>query len=182
MNEIGQDTASSNRSLEEGPIEFACRMLCRLALIALVGIIDVELVTRNLFNFSFYLSDEYGGYILVALTFLSLPLCVTHNSFHRVTFLLAQLPPAPRDVFLLCFDLLALIFSLIILYEVVSLVQSSYALQTNAPTLLLTPLWLPQLVMPIGAVALSITLGRSVVRRFKQLLARVHGDSGAEGA
>ncbi len=173
MADIGHDTGTS-RSLEEGPVEFGCRMLCRLSLAALIVIIDVELVTRNLFNFSFYLSDEYGGYLLVALTFLSLPLCVTHNSFHRVTFLLGRLPPGPRDALLLGFDLLALFFSLLVLWEVISLVQNSQMLQTNAPTLLLTPLWIPQLVMPIGMAAVSFTLMRSAVRRARGLLGRVH--------
>ncbi len=158
--------------LPEGPVEFACRMLCRVSLLALIAIVDLELVTRNVFDFSFYLSDEYGGYLLVALTFLSLPLCIAHGSFHRVTFLLDKLPDRARDCVLLGFDVLALLFSLAVLWEVGGLAANSYSLQTTAPTILMTPLWIPQLVMPIGMAATSYTLARATLRRARRLLAR----------
>ncbi len=170
------DAPGTARSFEpvlpEGPVEFLCRMLCRLALAALIVIIDLELVTRNLFNFSFYLSDEYGGYLLVVLTFLSLPLCISHGSFHRVTFLLDRLPGRLREGVLLGFDLLALVFSLAVLWEVSVLVASSANLETTAPTLLMTPLWIPQLVMPIGMAATSFTLARAILRRLGRMRAQ----------
>ncbi|MDA8049017.1 MAG: TRAP transporter small permease [Rhodospirillales bacterium] len=155
--------------LAEGVVEWACRMLCRLALIATIVIINLELITRNLFNFSLYLSDEYSGYLLVALTFLSLPLCVSHGSFHRVTFLLGRLPPRLRDVVLLAFDVLALTFCAVVFWEALLLVLNSRALHATAPTILMTPLWLPQLAMPIGLFAVLVTLGRSVALRVCRL-------------
>ena len=158
--------------LPEGPVERACRVLCRVSLLALIVIVDLELVTRNVFGFSFYLSDEYGGYLLVALTFLSLPLCIAHGSFHRVTFLLDKLPDRAREGVLLGFDMLALLFSLAVLWEVSGLAANSYSLETTAPTILMTPLWIPQLVMPIGMAATSYTLARATLRRARRMLKR----------
>ncbi len=159
----------------EGPVETACRLLCRLALIATVLIIDVELVTRNFFGFSWYLSDEYGGYLLVALTFLSLPVCVVHRSFHRVIFLLRRIPPRPRIALLVAFDLAAFGFAVAVLWQVATLVLDSWRLGITAPTLLETPLWIPQLAMPLGMAALCCTLLRAAlghVRTFIEMRSR----------
>lgn len=155
---------------EEGPVERICKILCRLGVAGLIVIIDLELITRNLLGFSFNLSDEYSGYILVLLTFLSLPLCVVHGAFHRVTFVLDKFPFRVRAVMLLAFDLTALVFSAIILWESAKLVLNSQELATTAPTILMTPLWIPQLAMPVGAAALCWTLGRITVVHFRRLL------------
>ena len=37
-----------------------------------------------LFNFSFEISDELGGYMLVIITFVSLSVCQANDSFHHV--------------------------------------------------------------------------------------------------
>lgn len=156
----------------EGPVEFACRMACRLALIAIIVIIDSELVTRNMFGFSFYMSDEYGGYLLVALTFLSLPQCIRHSSFHRVVFVLHRLPRRIRDTVLAAFNVIALAFALVILWQSANLAINSRSLSATAPTLLMTPLWIPQLVMPVGMAAASVTLARVLIRRLARLRER----------
>lgn len=163
-------TADHKPPVAEGPVEFACKILCRLGVAGLIGIIDLELITRNLLGFSFNVSDEYSGYILVLLTFLSLPLCVVHGSFHRVTFVLARFPARVQTVMLLVFDVLALVFAAVILWESTLLVLNSEQLGTTAPTLLMTPLWLPQLAMPIGAAALCWTLVRVTIAHARRLL------------
>lgn len=156
----------------ESPVEFTCRMLCRLALIAMIVIIDSELVTRNVFGFSFYMSDEYGGYLLVALTFLSLPQCILHASFHRVTFVLHRLPRKIREAVLVAFNVVALVFALLILWQATALTINSRSLNATAPTLLMTPLWIPQLLMPIGMAATSVTLVRLLFRRLAHMQER----------
>jgi len=156
----------------EGPVEFTCRLLCRLALIAMIVIINSELVTRNVFGFSFYMSDEYGGYLLVALTFLSLPQCILHASFHRVTFVLHRLPRRIREAVLVAFNVVALGFALVILWQATVLTINSKSLNATAPTLLMTPLWIPQLLMPIGMAATSVTLARLLLRRLARMQER----------
>jgi len=156
----------------EGPIEFTFRLLCRLALVAMIVIINTELVTRNVFGFSFYMSDEYGGYLLVALTFLSLPQCILHASFHRVTFVLHRLPRPIREAVLVAFNVVALAFALVILWQATALVINSRSLNATAPTLLMTPLWIPQLLMPIGMAATSVTLARLLLRRLARVQKR----------
>jgi TRAP-type C4-dicarboxylate transport system permease small subunit len=52
----------------------------------------------------------------------------------------------------------AIVVSLIFLYEVGRLVLNSYSRQILAPTLTETPLWIPQLVLPIGMALMILAL------------------------
>src|SRR5262249_25509579 len=69
--------AGSRRSpaLPEGPVEWTCKIASEIALVVMLVLIAVDIVTRSLFNFSFEVSDEVGGYMLVAIAFLSLSAC-----------------------------------------------------------------------------------------------------------
>ena len=55
----------------------------RAALIMMLVVIGVDIVTRYLLNFSFEVSDEVGGYMLVVITFLSLSVCHVNGASIR---------------------------------------------------------------------------------------------------
>ena len=57
---------------------------CVAALVVMLIVIGTDIFTRSLFNFSFEISDELGGYMLVVITFLSLSVCQVNDSFHHV--------------------------------------------------------------------------------------------------
>src|SRR4051812_28134803 len=59
----------------ESPIETMCRVLCEAALVAMVVMMIAEVVGRALFDFSFQVTDELCGYLLIIISFLSLPVC-----------------------------------------------------------------------------------------------------------
>ncbi len=68
------------RAVPEGPVERLCNFACMVALVVMLGVIGVDVVTRALLNFSFEVSDELGGYMLVVITFVSLPVCQVNGS------------------------------------------------------------------------------------------------------
>jgi len=74
------------RALPEGPVERLCNLACMLALVVMLVTIGADIITRSVFNFSFEVSDELGGYMLVVITFLSLPVCQANDSFHHMSF------------------------------------------------------------------------------------------------
>jgi TRAP-type C4-dicarboxylate transport system permease small subunit len=151
-------------------LENGCMVICEVAIWAMAAIVLVELITRNLFDFSFEMSEELGGYIIVGIAFLSLPVCQVHRAYHHVLFLQHRLSPRMRAASHVFFDVLSLGFCLIMVWQLTRLVLASYRTQDVAMTLLATPLWIPQATMPIGALAASIALVRSLlgnVRRFQ---------------
>jgi TRAP-type C4-dicarboxylate transport system permease small subunit len=67
------------------------------------------------------------------------------------------------------FDVLSLAFCLLLVWQLSRFVLQTWRAGDVAPTLLATPLWIPQSLMPLGALAASVSLARSLggnVRRF----------------
>src|SRR5580704_17952482 len=151
-------------------MERGCMLICEIGIVAIAVVVLIEIVTRNLFGFSFEASEELGGYIVVGISFLSLPVCQVYRSYHHVQFVQARLSPRLRAVSHILFDLLSFGFCILLVWQLTRFTLQTYHAEDVAPTLLATPLWIPQALMPIGAIAASASLLRSLignVRRFR---------------
>ena len=169
----------STRRLKESIIERACKLACVAALIVMLVVIGVDILTRSLFNYSFEISDELGGYLLVVITFVSLPVCQISDSFHHVELVQSRLSPFARAVSHVIFDLLSLTFCVLLLWQLTRFETSSFRFADHAPTYLATPLWIPQAVMMFGAAALCFSMVRTLAADVARL--RAFGKT-AEGA
>ena len=161
----------SARRLRESIIERACKLACVAALIVMLVVIGVDILTRSLFNFSFEISDELGGYMLVVITFVSLPVCQISDSFHHVELVQSRLSPFARAVSHVIFDLLSLTFCVLLLWQLVRFEITSFRFGDHAPTYLATPLWMPQIAMVFGAAALCFSMVRTLAAHVARLCA-----------
>lgn len=169
---MGNDPEALEDRFHPAPtwLEKSCMAICAISIIAMGLIVITEIVTRNLFGFSFEVSEELGGYIVVGISFISLPVCQVYRSYHHVQFVQARLSPRMQALSHLLFDILSLLFCLILLWQLTRFVMTSYRSEDQAPTLLGTPLWIPQAAMPLGILAASASLFRSMIgnwRRFR---------------
>jgi TRAP-type transport system small permease protein len=182
----GHDSAGArgpprSRALPEGPVERLCNLTCMAALIVMLGTIGTDIVTRSVFNFSFEISDELGGYMLVVVTFLSLPVCQVNDSFHHVEFVQARLSARARAISRVIFDLLSLTFCGLLLWQLARFEMSSWRLDDHAPTYLATPLWIPRLAMFLGAAALLFSMLRTLAADVSRLRPGVTAGKPTEG-
>jgi TRAP-type C4-dicarboxylate transport system permease small subunit len=152
----------SARRLPESIIERLCKLACVAALLAMLIVIGVDILTRSLFNYSFEISDELGGYLLVVITFLSLPVCQINDSFHHVELIQSRLSPFGRAISQVIFDLFSLGFCALLLWQLARFEISSFRFANRAPTFLATPLWIPQIAMLAGAAALTFSMLRTL--------------------
>jgi TRAP-type mannitol/chloroaromatic compound transport system permease small subunit len=137
------------RSHAEGIVEKTCMLLCGLALVVLLVLV--------------------GGYMLVAIAFLSLPVSHINGAFHRVEFIQARLSRRARLISRFCFDLVALIVCAIFVWHFMGLVRSSWRFGDYAPTFLETPLWIPRSLLVLGMGALCLSLLRSLAADLRRL-------------
>jgi TRAP-type C4-dicarboxylate transport system permease small subunit len=79
-----------------GTMVATCDCICRIAMLLMIAIVATEVFARSVLAMSLQLSDELGGYLLVTISFLSLPVCQSAGGFHQVTFVHARLPPRGR--------------------------------------------------------------------------------------
>jgi TRAP-type C4-dicarboxylate transport system permease small subunit len=173
------------RALPEGPVERLCNLVCMAALVVMLSVIGLDIATRALLNFSFEISDELGGYMLVVITFVSLPVCQINDSFHHVEFVQARLSARGRAVSHVIFDALALAFCALLLWQLGRFELSSWRFDDHAPTYLATPLWLPRFAMAAGAAALVFSGLRTLSADIARLRAcgkdpPLQGDSPSE--
>jgi TRAP-type C4-dicarboxylate transport system permease small subunit len=166
---IESEQKPSGREISEGVVEKICKYLSALALMVLMAAVGLDIVTRWGFNFSFEVSDELGAYMLVAIAFLSLPVSHINGAFHHVEFVQARLSRRAQIASRVLFELLALFFAGIFLWQFIRLVMSSWRFGDRAPTYLETPLWMPRMLLVIGMAGLCISLCRSLLSDLKHL-------------
>jgi len=166
------------RPIAEGIVERLCKYVCVAALVVMLAVIGLDIVTRSLFNFSFEISDELGGYMLVVITFISLPVCQVNDSFHHVEFVQARLSPRGKAISHLIFDLLSLTFCVLLLWQLMRFEISSWRFEDHAPTYLGTPLWIPRVAMVVGAAALCVSMVRTLVSDIGKLISASHANEG----
>ena len=161
--------APTTRGIGESALERVCKYICIAAIAVMLILVAVDVVTRSLFNFSFEISDELGGYLLATITFVSLPVCQANDSFHHVELVQARLSQRGRAVSRLIFDVLSLTFCGLLLWQLIRLEMTSWRFDNHAPTYLGTPLWLPQAAMLLGSTALCVTVLRTLLADIRKL-------------
>lgn len=151
------------------PVDAAAEALSSVSLVAMIVLIGIEAVVRNVFGGSLEVVDEVGGYLLVVLTFLSMSVAESHGAFHRVELVQARMGPRARLVLQLVFDACALAASVLVTWQLARLALNAWHSGDVAPTPLQTPLWLPQMSMGIGMALLCVALLRSALAKVRVL-------------
>ena len=173
MVDVSGDDGAAHRGdvPSSGPsvVDIACEAICSLFLLAMIVMIAAEAIARNVFGTSLQITDEVGGYLLVALTFLSISVAESHGAFHRVELVQTRLSRFGRVASQLVFDLMALAASALVTWQLVRLALNSWRAEDVAPTPLATPLWLPQTSMGLGMALLCLALLRSIAVKAKLL-------------
>jgi TRAP-type C4-dicarboxylate transport system permease small subunit len=141
----------------------AAKIACVL-LFAIFLITNVEVGGRYFFNYSTLVADEYGGYLFVWMAFLGFAFTLRSGHFLRVEMLVTRLPPrlqrlcegfSAAAAAILCAVLAHSAWSVFHL----SLKFGSVSLQASR-----TPLYLPQLILPIGMAFLSLIFVCEAIR------------------
>lgn len=164
-----------HKPISEGPVERLCCLLSEVALFVMVAVVAVDILTRTLLNYSFEISDEVAGYMLVGLAFFSLAVTQVNDGFHRVGFLQDLLSQRARLISRVVFDVVTLIFVGILLWIFAKYGMASWRSGAVAPTRLMTPLWIAQLPMSLGLVAFALAILRTVIVSLRRLGSLKHG-------
>lgn len=139
-----------------------------LVIVAMMSLIAADVASRNILNLSLLVVDEVSGYLLVALSFFGVGYSLRTGALLRVEFILFSLPPRLKAALGVLYDVLSLGVMLILTYYLYRVTVSSFDRGMVAPTLLETPVWIPQVAMPVGSlilvVALVLEIGLGIAR------------------
>ena len=151
------------------------RWATQAIVVGLVAMMGAEMLVRSAFGWSIQVSNEVGGYALVAITFLSLGSGQLEHAYHRVHFLEKHLGPVGRARLRLVFDLAMTLVATVLLAEMLRFEWLTWQSEDVAATSLMTPLWLPRLAMPLGLLLLAWALLRTLAGDWRRL--RAAGDA-----
>ncbi|GED21758.1 TRAP transporter small permease [Halomonas halmophila] len=146
-----------------------------LLIIYMLGHILLEIGMR-LFGRSTFVLDEFIGYSVAAMTFLSLPYALEQGGLIRVSLVLERFPEHLRWPFELFASVSTLlVFGWLAHFWTIA-VQRSFARGIVSQTLAETPLWIPQGAVLVGLYLLCLIL---VARTLRILIQRTTFKSGA---
>ena len=143
-----------------------------LLVAALVLLVATEIILRSAFDISLLVADEYAGYIVVALVFLGIPYALFHDALLRVDFLFERLRGKKQVVLSLVFDVVCLAITGVLAWYLSRMVLTSFDRGTFSSTPAMTPLWIPQAVMPVGLLLTALILLARIVGRVRILAGR----------
>lgn len=131
-----------------------------------VFIIVTEIALRSLFSISMVGADEIASFAVIWSVFFTASLAVKRNIHVRIDVIFTLVPSSIGRWIDALGTVLSLIFTLYLTYAGWALVQESLMLGELTMTMLHLPVWIPQLIVPIGGLLLSLRL----LQRFIALL------------
>ncbi len=125
-----------------------------IVVILMILLITVEVAGRKLFGFSTLVADEFSGYMLVLITFMGAAYTLKSGGFTRMELVYNQFKTTGRWALNFVFNLVSLVFLLILDYWLWDHIISDYRSGMASISVLQTPLYIPKLFMGVGATLL----------------------------
>ena len=134
----------------------ALAILAALGLLVLVGLLMVDLFGRNLFGFTTTFANEWSSAVNGAIVLLAAPYAFIKGDHIRVELLDLLRWRRLRCLLVALADLLCLLIALYFAYAIVAMAWESFVTDRRSTWVMRTPLWIPQAVLGLGAVALAL--------------------------
>lgn len=140
--------------------------LSAFALVSLVVLILSEIFLRSFFDISTMVADEYSGYLYLASIFLGLSYTFLTNGHIRINIITSKLTQKANRKIDIVAGILTLGILIFALYRTVLFTYDSYDLEMLSESVSETPLYIPQLVMPIGLGLFILTVMLFIFKGF----------------
>jgi len=135
---------------------------CLLFLLMLL--ILVEVLTRYILHSPLGVSDEMGGYILVAITFIGLAYTWKEDGHVRIELLIGRLPNKVKKRIRLITLILATGFTIPLMKASYDLLNDSLLFASRSGSWLRTPLVYPQTILLIGSILIFLQLVAELIK------------------
>jgi TRAP-type C4-dicarboxylate transport system permease small subunit len=126
-----------------------------------------EVFSRKILNVSHEWVGEYCGYAMVMIAFLAAPHALFTGSMTKVDLLTNKVSPKALKVLSIIILLITLGYLITFFIQSFTLMRNSLVRGYRSATMLRTPLWIPQLTIPAGAMLMILT---TVVMLIKTIL------------
>lgn len=134
------------------------------ALIAIVLMIVAVVITRYVFSYSLRNFDEIVGYLVVVIVYGGAAYTQRRDMHIRVPIVVDELPDGIRKGFEIATEIAALIFVLVVfIWLTFSVSFQSYQVGNISNSSLETPMWIPQMIVPLGSAIFAVEIIRQII-------------------
>lgn len=132
-------------------------ILAGIFIIAGVVLVIAEILVRNIFNGTLYITQEYTAYFMVAITFFGLAYTLKDSGHIRLEFLYRVVKEGkPRALLEIYALTVGLILFVIITYATTTYFLDAVAYDKRSMQISKTMLAIPQFAMPLGSLLISL--------------------------
>ncbi|WDP88835.1 MAG: TRAP transporter small permease subunit [Desulfobacter sp.] len=135
-------------------------------MVLIVLFIAVEILLRSVFNTSTLISDEYSAYFFVGVVMLGLAYTFKEDGHIKITLLTSVLGKRGQAALDVLATVVALAATTFALYYAGVMVFDSWQLDMRADTISETPIYLSQLMIPVGLILFDLQLVARLLKRF----------------
>jgi TRAP-type C4-dicarboxylate transport system permease small subunit len=132
-------------------------LLSGLGIVIITLLLLAQIIGR-LFGFIVPSAGDFAGYALAASTFLGLAYTFREGGHIRVTLVIQRFSPVPRKIQEAVILTLSLALLCFLSYACSSMVYESYIYDDVSYGYIPVPLWIPQLPMAVGIIALNLAV------------------------
>lgn len=141
--------------------------LSGIFLISLVVLVMTEIIGRHFFDTSTMIADEYSGYIYLSAIFLGLAYTFEQNAHIRINILSEKISKkANRKVDIIA-GMISILVLAFILYRTLLFTYDSYDMDMLSEAVSETPLYLTQIVMPVGILLFILSVLSFIIKKVK---------------
>ena len=141
--------------------------LSSVLLVSLVLLILVEIFIRYFFDMSTMIADEYSGYIYLASIFLGLAYAFTENAHIRINIITSRMSKNANGFIDIVAGIMTIGVLVFALYRTFLFTYDSYEMEMMSEAVSETPLYLTQLIMPIGIMLFILAVISFVLKGLK---------------
>lgn len=127
-------------------------------LMGIMGLTMVEVITRYVLHRPLILADEFGGYSLVAISFLGLAYCWKQKGHIRITFVISRMPAWVSNWLRVATLTVALVYVSLASKVSYDFIADAFRRNMKSPSWLMTPLKWPEMALLIGFTLLALIL------------------------
>ncbi len=139
--------------------------IASIALGVMLIFVEYNVIARYLGKNPLGFAEEYASYLLAAVSFFALAFTFLDRRHPRVELVSVANQGLLRGVILS----VTLLFVVVIFWTTLQLVIRSYVLDVRAAGYLRTPLYIPQIVMPLGLALFIVALVVQIIRTFREV-------------
>ncbi len=138
-------------------------------MLAVTLMIVFEVVMRYVFSAPTTWVGEMSIYMSMGIGFLGLAYALKDDGHFSITLLVDRLSPKNRLRLKVFTDFVAMLYSCIFIYKGIAMARFSYDIGDVSTGLMEIPLWIPNMLVPLGGLLLALQFVNKLADDFKAL-------------